>query len=249
MFHFTPFLALLLSDSNHVSSAFMSAPASCRLEARVRNPLSRASSPATILNIQRRERGDRRAPLGQRDKSKRQERVQQLVRTELASIIHKGHQIRTNDQIGDGLRRRISIVNCDVSPDLRQCRVTVSTVSGSPGAAAASRADDTIDRREAYAWLVQNTVPIRHALAQRMSHMRGVPNLTFAQADIGAAVDVMYLIDRVSNGAKRASIGEYGGDDGEIPEGMFMDLDFDDDGDDFDWDDNQGDEDFGPVEE
>jgi len=66
---------------------------------------------------------------------------------------------------------------------------------------------DTIAKRRAYAWLVRNTKAIRFSLAQKMKHMKGgSPELTFVQVDVGAAVDVMQLIEKVSEGYKRQDI-------------------------------------------
>lgn len=134
------------------------------------------------------------------DRTKRQERVGHVVRTELASILHKGFIRFDNDPIEDELRRRINIVHCDVSPDLRQARVTVSVMSGK------DRKMDAIAKRRAYAWLVRSTKAIRHSLAQKMKHMKGSPDLTFVQVDVGAAVDVMQLIEKVSTGYKRDDV-------------------------------------------
>lgn len=129
------------------------------------------------------------------DRSKRQERVGHVVRTEIASILHRGTVIKYDDDpIEDELRRRINVINADVSPDLRQARVTVSIMAGK---------DDIIAKRRAYAWLVRCTKSIRHALAQKMKHMKASPDITFVQVDVGAAVDVMQLIEKVSKGYKR----------------------------------------------
>ncbi|KAL3795057.1 hypothetical protein HJC23_006378 [Cyclotella cryptica] len=132
------------------------------------------------------------------DRSKRQERVGHVVRTELATILHKGTLIKNDDDpIEDELRRRINIINADISPDLRQARVTVSIMAGK------DRKEDIIAKRRAYAWLVRCTKSIRHALAQKMKHMKASPDVTFVQVDVGAAVDVMQLIEKVSKGYKR----------------------------------------------
>jgi hypothetical protein len=69
-----------------------------------------------------------------------------------------------------------------------------------------------------------------------MKHMKTAPNLSFVQADVSAAVDVMYLIDKVSAGYKRESIGAFGGDDDSLPRGMLEGMDFDD----FDENDDDG---------
>jgi ribosome-binding factor A len=167
-----------------------------------------------------------------------------LVRTELASILHTGI-IRGKGvtYLEDELRQRISIVSVDVSPDLRQARVSVSirnpakknsNNNNDQAAAATAVAGSTgsvspaVDKRRAYSWLVANTRPIRHTLAQRMSHIKTSPDLTFVQVDVSAAVDVMYLIDKVSKGYERERIGEYGGDDDSLPEGMVIESEVDD---------------------
>jgi ribosome-binding factor A len=214
----------------------------------------------------------RSSPISSRDRSKRQERVGHVVRTEIASIIQLGYQIKnSNGFIDDDLRRRINIVNADVSPDLRQARITVSIIKPTRRVVVEeeedefddedfvepkkifpdSRAGDAVvDRRRAYSWLVKNTKQIRHALSQRLSHMKTIPNLTFVQADVGAAVDVMNLIEKVSNGDyKRENLGKFGGEDDKLPEGMYLESELegdgwlDDDFDDFDWEEDEEDDD------
>lgn len=138
------------------------------------------------------------------DRTKRQERVGHVVRSELATIIHRGSLKNDNNPIESELRRRINIINCDISPDLRQARVTVSIMRGAGGERRDWRGSDTVATRRAYAWLVTNTKAIRYALAMRMKHMkRGSPDLTFVQVDVGAAVDVMQLIEKANKGGKR----------------------------------------------
>ena len=61
------------------------------------------------------------------------------------------------------------------------------------------RANNAITRQRTCAWLVRNTKSLRHALSGRMSHMRGEsPELTFVQVDVVGAVDVMRLIEKVT---------------------------------------------------
>ena len=170
------------------------------------------------------------------DRSKRQERVGHLVRTELAQIIHRGYPVKYADPLDDDLLKRINIVNADVSPDLRNARITISvTGTGS---------QDTVDKRRAFSWLVQNSKMIKHAMAQRLSHMKSVPELTFVQVDVGAAVDVMHLIDKVNTGYKRESVGAFGENDDTLPMGYTLD-------DEDDWEDEDGDdwEDFDDDDE
>lgn len=158
-----------------------------------------------------------------KDRSKRQYRVGQLVQTELGRILHSGVIKGDVNFIDAELRQRISLVSVDISPDLRQARVTVSVRKSS-----LSDDNPVVDKRRAYSWLVENTKAIRHTLAQKMSHMKTCPTLTFVQVDVGAAVDVMYLIDKVSSGYERERIAEFGEDDASLPSGFF-DGEFDDD--------------------
>jgi ribosome-binding factor A len=166
------------------------------------------------------------------DRSKRQERVGHLVRTELSQILHRGNILGRNaEPLDDELRQRISIVSADVSPDLRQARISVSIRASRPrkvakGAVASAALKDhdddddsstattasisatpttftsnnpAVDKRRAYSWLVRNNKALRHSLAQRLSHIKTCPQLSFVQVDIGAAVDVMQLIDQVTS--------------------------------------------------
>jgi hypothetical protein len=61
------------------------------------------------------------------------------------------------------------------------------------------RANNAIARRCTCVWLVRNTKSLRHALSGRMSHMRGEsPELTFVQVDVVGAINVMRLIEKVT---------------------------------------------------
>ena len=176
----------------------------------------------------------RSTPRGGKERSKRQERVGHLVRTELSTIIHRGVIKGDSEYLDDELRRRISIVNADVSPDLRQARIVVSIRKGGDNEIREGT-NAAVDRRRAYSWLVANTKYIRHSLAQNLSHMKTIPNLSFVQADVSAAVDVMYLIDKITAGYKRESVGAFGGNDDTMPSGIVGGIDFDD-MDDAEWD-------------
>eukprot|EP00529_Nitzschia_sp_RCC80_P026784 CAMPEP_0113479216 /NCGR_PEP_ID=MMETSP0014_2-20120614/21186_1 /TAXON_ID=2857 /ORGANISM="Nitzschia sp." /LENGTH=287 /DNA_ID=CAMNT_0000372489 /DNA_START=43 /DNA_END=906 /DNA_ORIENTATION=- /assembly_acc=CAM_ASM_000159 len=225
-----------------------------------RRPRSRTSSKLQMALYTpgggRSSSSSRRGSGNNSDRSKRQYRVGQLVQTELARILHTG--LIKGDVVGyleSSLRQRISIVSVDISPDLRQARVSVS-IRGSPSSSSASfstmdddgddddndsdvygsindytnEGDDVIDKRRAYSWLVENTKSIRHTLAQRLNHMKSsAPTLQFVLVDVSAAVDVMYLIDKVSKGYER--------------EDILSDFDYDeDDDDDDDEDDDEWDE-------
>lgn len=189
------------------------------------------------LHMAHRSKGNngRSSPRGGRERSLRQERVGHVVRSEIAKILHNGVIKGDPDHIDAELRERISVVNADVSPDLRQARITVSVMKSNN-----EELSHAVDQRRAYSWLVRNTKPIRHTMAQKLSHMKTVPNLSFVQVDVAAAVDVMYLIDKISSkGYKREDSDE------SLPTGVYGGIDFDEDDDDEDWDD----EDFDLDEE
>ena len=207
---------------------------------------STAKSPTALSAIYTPGRSSSRSKRGGRDeRSKRQFRVGELVRTELAKILHTGNIKGDATYLEQGLRQRISIVGVDVSPDLRQARISVSIRGALPKRNTNQdqeevyyeENDPVVDKRRAYSWLVDNTKALRHTLAQKMSHMKTSPNLSFNQVDVAAATDVMYLIDKVSKGYEREEIGEYEflGEFDEEDD----DIDFDDDD---DWD--EMDEDF-----
>jgi len=199
-------------------------------------PHQSISSSSTTLTMAY-NRNERSHRSGQ-ERTKRQGRVGQLILFELARIIHSGNVKGDAALLDDELRKRISIVNANVSPDLRQARITVS-VRRSPDS------DVDIDRRRAFSWLVKNGKQLRYTLAQRMSHMKtSAPQLTFAQADIAAAVDVMYLIDQIAAGNDKREAIDFSGESGDsLPRGMVGGMDFDDlDEDEEDWIDEDGDD-------
>ena len=148
--------------------------------------------------------------------------------------------------LDDELRQRISIVRSDVSPDLRQARISVSVRAAAPrnNDNENSSSSPAVDRRRAYAWLVRHAKQLRYTLAQRLSHMKSCPSLTFAQVDVSAAVDVMYLIDKLSadGNFKRQNLNE--NNKNEVARGMVGGMDFDEEVfDDDDSDDDDDDED------
>lgn len=161
-----------------------------------------------------------------RDESKRQARVSQLVTTELAKVLRLGFGIKTKDKIADDVRCKIAVVDVDMSPDLRSAKVYISVYG------------DVLEKREAYAWCVKNTVPIRMALATELKGMKRVPELFFRDTDIGAAVDLMALIDKVTDEDEARGEGDGDEEDAQGFEGLteddFFTFDFDGDGDDDD---------------
>jgi len=219
----------------HPLLADTAAPATCAAI----SPSKTRSSSTELSAIYSPGRSSSRSRDGMDERSKRQFRVGELVRTELARILHTGLIKGDATYLEQELRQRISIVSVDVSPDLRQARVCVSIRNAiqkrkdndeeteSETETIYYEDDPVVDKRRAFSWLVDNTKPLRHTLAQRMSHMKTSPNLTFNQVDVAAATDVMYLIDKVSKGYERESIGEYE---------FLGEFDDEDDDDDDEWD-------------
>ncbi len=71
--------------------------------------------------------------------------------------------------------------------------------AGRAGGERKCRANNTIARQRTCAWLVCNTKTLRHALSRQLSHMRGeLPELMFVQVNVVGAVDVMRLIEKVT---------------------------------------------------
>lgn len=201
------------------------------------------------------------------DRSKRQERVGNLIRNEIATVIQLGF-VKNTSPIKADLLKNINVVNADVSPDLKQARVTVSIMNAHYATktseddneeedgeeeeyALQNNHDPIVDKRKAFSWLVKNSKQIRHSICQRLSYMKSVPTLHFVQVDVGAAVDVMYLIDQVAKGYKREDLGLYNSDKMEI--GMNTDeYEQEDeseewiDENDFEWNDDDDDENLQP---
>lgn len=235
---------LVLALAPSMTNSFVVAPS---ITTAASTSTTSSSSSSQLSAIYSPGRSASRSRNGKDERSKRQFRVGELVRTELARILHTGLIKGDATYLEQELRQRISIVSVDVSPDLRQARICVSIRNANKRKNNNKEEetetmyyedDPAVDKRRAYSWLVDNTKPLRHSLAQKMSHMKTSPDLTFAQVDVAAATDVMYLIDKVSKGYERESIGEYEflGD---------MDEDDDDDDDD-DWD--EVDDDFFETE-
>ena len=150
----------------------------------------------------------RRAPpavMGAREAGRRSSRVAQVVRSELATVLRQD-SVRGPKRCPGKVRQMISLVDIDVSPDLRNARVKFSVLG------------DRQDKVTATRWVLGNAGGIRMALAGRLRQMKRVPALNFQHVDVGKAVDVMVLLDQLSN----ERLGGGGGGGG----GTGDDLDF-----------------------
>lgn len=143
--------------------------------------------------------------LGQRDESRRQARFAQLVRSELSTIIRDGSRlVKTSDRVTPEVLTSTSVIDVQISPDLRSATATITTRG------------DIAAKREAYSWLVRNAQSVRYALARRLSHTKRVPDISFRKADVSAATELMAFIDSVNRNERQAA-----------PSGIIDGLDFD----------------------
>ena len=110
--------------------------------------------------------------------TRRTSRVGQVIRSELATVIRQG-SVRGKQRCPPGLENMVSIVDVDMSPDLRNARVKVSIIG------------ERKEKISAVRWLQGNVRGLRHELAQRNRHLKRVPMLTFDHVDVGAATDMM----------------------------------------------------------
>ena len=158
-----------------------------------------------------------------RESGRRPSRVGQVVRAELATVIRTANSVGSK-RIPAGLQSMISIVDVDMSPDLRNARVKVSIIG------------DRKDKISAVRWLQGNTRGLRHELAKRNRGMKVIPMLSFAHVDVGAATDTMVQIEklRALDEAAAQARGETDEDSGGIDfdaadEDAWLDEDDDDD--------------------
>jgi len=154
--------------------------------------------------------------------TRRQARVAQQVRGELALLIRDGAtRVKSTQRIDPAVLRATSVVDVTVSPDLRAATATVTTRG------------DVAAKREAFSWLVANAKGFRYELAKNLRHSKRVPEVTFRKADVGSAVEVMRLIDE----AVAADDTAYDEVEGGLDFGLDLD-DLDDEDDDGDLDDD-----------
>lgn len=144
----------------------------------------------------------------EKDESRRQARFSQLVRSELSSVIRDGSRtVKTSDKVSPQVLQSTSLVDVEISPDLRSATCVVTTRG------------DVAAKREAFSWLVRNSKSVRYALARRLSHTKRVPELTFRKADVSKATQLMAFIDDINKDNAAPT----------VIDGLDLDLDEDDD--------------------
>jgi ribosome-binding factor A len=115
----------------------------------------------------------------------RQYRVARSLRDELSDIISNG-DIKATTYPSEGLLRATSIVDVDLSPDLSFAKVYISVLGNS------------VEKRQVFVWLCENVGQVRYSLAQRLSHMRRIPDIFFKLSDSQANADLVSLIESIS---------------------------------------------------
>jgi ribosome-binding factor A len=165
--------------------------------------------------------------------TRRSSRVGHVVQAELATIIRSG-DVHGEQRIPNGLQQLISIVDVDMSPDLRNARVKISVIG------------DRKEKVSAVRWLRGNVRGLRHELAKRNRQMKRIPMLTFDHVDVGAATDMMFKLEALNNqdAAAARARGE-----GDVEEDGGIDFSASDEDAWLDEDDPSGDDAFGFDEE
>lgn len=157
-------------------------------------------------------RGDGRRPF----------RVGEVVRRELARIVDEVFQANGGEIAGiDGESKSkvfVSVVDVRCSDDLRNATVGVSVLG------------TETQRKLSLAWLKENRKAVRFELAKAMAGSKRVPDLSFAESEVAAAVRTVGLLDRLTKEreGKEDEVGEAGEEDLEMDamaKGAFLDGD------------------------
>ena len=136
----------------------------------------------TLLFAKREESGASKSRGGSRDASIRQSRVARSLRDELSSIICDV-DIKAVNYPDENLLKATTIVDIDLSADLTYAKVFVSVLGNS------------VEKRQIFVWLCENVGQVRYSLAQRLRHMRRVPEIFFKLSDQQGSADLVSLID------------------------------------------------------
>lgn len=134
----------------------------------------------SILHAKR--EGESKSRGGSRDASIRQSRVARSLRDELSSIICDV-DIKAVNYPDENLLKATTIVDIDLSADLTYAKVFVSVLGNS------------VEKRQIFVWLCENVGQVRYSLAQRLRHMRRVPEIFFKLSDQQGSADLVSLID------------------------------------------------------
>jgi len=126
----------------------------------------------------------RNAPGG--STAKRAGRLGKLVMTELVGVLRSPYLIKVaGGDVDAELASLISVVEVDMSGDNKVAKVMVSAMGSD------------LEKKRAVQWLNKNARAIRFSLAQRMSHMKSVPELRFIASQLPEAMEVMSILDEL----------------------------------------------------
>lgn len=126
----------------------------------------------------------RNAPGG--SSAKRAGRLGKMVMTELVGILRAPYLIKVADGNVDAeLVSLISVVEVDMSGDNKVAKVMVSAMGSE------------LEKKKAVAWLNKNARAIRFSLAQRISHIKTVPELRFTASALAESMEVMSILDQL----------------------------------------------------
>lgn len=128
-------------------------------------------------------------------------------------MIQRGVVHQQRNTLKEDLRQMISVVDVAVTDDLRSANVRVSTYG------------EKLDTIRAIRWLEDNRKSVRFELAQRLTHMKRIPDLHFTTVDISGPVRVMALIDTLSDQQQPAGAAD---DEGERNDDDELDFDWGD---------------------
>lgn len=142
------------------------------------------SCPVALLSMS----GRRVARVAPRDApggstAKRAGRLGKLVMTELVGILRSPYLLKVSagNDVDAELASLINVVEVDMSGDNKVAKVLVSAMG------------NDIEKKRAVQWLNKNAKAIRFALAQRISHLKSVPELRFSAS---ALPQVHFLEDQ-----------------------------------------------------
>jgi len=120
-----------------------------------------------------------------RNEAIRQSRISRALRDELSSIITEV-DIKAVIYPDENLLRATSIVDVDISADLSFAKVFISVLGNS------------VEKRQVFVWLCDNVGQVKYSLAQRLRHMKKVPDIFFKLADNKATAELISVIEEVA---------------------------------------------------
>ena len=142
-----------------------------------------AAAPLVVMSGRRARPAPRQAPGG--STAKRAGRLGKLVMTELTGILRSPYLLKVGGDVDAELAACISVVEVDMSGDNKVAKVMVSAMGSDA------------QKKRAVQWLNKNARAIRFSLAQRISHLKTVPELRFSASALPEAMEVMTLLDQL----------------------------------------------------